>query len=262
MIDCVLFPDLAIIMAREFNRENMIEDLLTISSNTFAFIIERKYNLSDNGIDKVKERMSELNLPLSDSEFNDHYINIVEELKKTEVLVDRYFENLFLNFRYMDILFYHNTDINIHKFKVIGNRIAPLIEALRIQDAKGKWTRKEDFEYLFNLIKYYLPDYEFPEVTNEQIQKLDGRLSQKQPTNKQRLKALSEFCPDFIKTLHKLSNDEKKDIIHLITGVNRDDSYKFIFTADKRILNETKMDFDQIDFEDLKTKLKNTETNK
>jgi hypothetical protein len=81
-------------------------------------------------------------------------------------------------------------------------------------------------------------------------------------TNHVKLKSIEEFCPELIQRLHNCNKEEKKDVIHLITGVNRDDSYKLLFTSDKRQINETSIDIDGIDFETLKNKLKNTHLSK
>jgi hypothetical protein len=162
----------------------------------------------------------------------------------------------------VDVLFFQDLTTNIHKFKVIGNRISTLIEVLKIQEDRGRKTRLKDFENLLYLIKEFLPDYEFPEITDEQVQRLDKRLKVNSPSNKQKLKALQEFCPELMDKLSKCSKEEQKDVIHLITGVNKEDSYKLLFTADKRQINEFTIDIDGIDFETLKNKLKNTHLSK
>jgi hypothetical protein len=62
----------------------------------------------------------------------------------------------------------------------------------------------------------------------------------KEPTNKDKCKALLELCPELIKKLHSHNKETKENIIHLITGVNKTDSYKFIFTADRKEIDRHK----------------------
>lgn len=91
-------------------------------------------------------------------------------------------------------------------------------------------------------------------------QKSDNRKSIYAPTNNERLKALKEFCPEFIDKLHKsnLNKNEQGQIINLITGVNKTDAYKKIITSDSKVLDNTIIKNDEIDFENLKSKLNNT----
>jgi len=88
--------------------------------------------------------------------------------------------------------------------------------------------------------------------------KLDKRISRKAPTNNEKLKALNEFCPELIKRIDKLSKKEQGQVIHLITGVNPTDAYKKIKTQDFREIQNTIINNDDIDFDELKNKLKNT----
>jgi len=59
---------------------------------------------------------------------------------------------------------------------------------------------------------------------------LDKRKSEKAPSNVLRIKALKEFCPELWNRLSKSQHKEtQKEIIHLITGVNKTDAYKYSF---------------------------------
>jgi hypothetical protein len=64
----------------------------------------------------------------------------------------------------------------------------------------------------------------------------------KEPTNKEKLKALTVFCPELIQKLHRFTKEEKEDVIHLITGVNKVDSYKLLFTSKKREIDSLRND--------------------
>jgi hypothetical protein len=100
------------------------------------------------------------------------------------------------------------------------------------------------------------------QIESEKMKLLDDRISKKIPSTKSRLKSLETFCPELIQRLQNCTKNDKKDIIHLITGVNREDSYKLLFTAQKSQINEISIDIDGIDFETLKNKLKNTHLSK
>jgi hypothetical protein len=107
-----------------------------------------------------------------------------------------------------------------------------------------------------DVIKSYLPDYEFKDVSPDEIEKLDKRKSPNRPTNLARLKALDAFCPELIKKLHQFSKNDKMLIVHLITGVDRRTAYD-LFTADRKKIVESELKNYEIEFEDLKDKLKN-----
>lgn len=120
-------------------------------------------------------------------------------------------------------------------------------------------------QYLIQTFKdYFVPDLhiKYPLSKEESIirKQSDKRISLKAPTNKEKLKSLCEFCPELITLLNKstLTKHEKGQVIYLITGVNKEDAYKNVFTSDKRTLDETTIKNDEIDFEHLKNKLKNT----
>lgn len=68
----------------------------------------------------------------------------------------------------------------------------------------------------------------------EQMKKQELRA--KAPSNGQRLKALTVFCPELIDKLLNSNKEIQSEIGYLITGVNKTDAYKFLFTADRRTL--------------------------
>lgn len=123
---------------------------------------------------------------------------------------------------------------------------------------------KDAQRFIHALKTFFVPDLhiKYPLSKEESIirKQSDKRISLKAPTNKEKLKSLCEFCPELITLLNKstLTKHEKGQVIYLITGVNKEDAYKNVFTSDKRTLDETTIKNDEIDFEYLKTKLKNT----
>lgn len=75
------------------------------------------------------------------------------------------------------------------------------------------------------------------EEINDQVSKKDTRRSGKEPTNTERIKALKEFCPELWFKLSNSNKETQKKIIHLITAVNIEDSYKFSFGHRQKEMN-------------------------
>jgi hypothetical protein len=127
------------------------------------------------------------------------------------------------------------------------------------------WKRILSYEaisFLYLLKKYFVPDLEIEFENNFNLYKplfedtkIDKRKTAKPITNNEKLKALTEFCPELIKRLHKLKVKEQKIVLNLITGVNKDDAYKKVITTHKRVIINTTFKNDEIDIEDLKNKL-------
>jgi hypothetical protein len=246
------FPELTRIISKKFNKENLMHYLLVISAHRLAFVssIDANENLKTIAKDNSLKGDVITGEPKS---------IILLEKKKLSFL-DKFFKNLFDNIHTLDSLLYVDFDANIHRLKVIGNRLLPLIEVLKIRELDGVKTRIEDFLLIMDVIKGYLPDYDFKDVSFDDIKKLDKRKRLKPLTNNEKLIALCEFCPELITLLNKskLTKDEKGQVIYLITDVNKEDAYKKVFTADNRTLDKTTITNKEIDFEDLKNKLKNT----
>lgn len=116
--------------------------------------------------------------------------------------------------------------------------------------------------FVFRFIRF-IPEYKlinehselekYYKEYNEQIK--DKRKTAKPITNNEKLKALTEFCPELIKRLHNLKKYEQEQVIHLITGVNKVDAYKKVMTAEKKEIENTTFKNHEIDIEDLKNKL-------
>jgi len=84
-------------------------------------------------------------------------------------------------------------------------------------------------------------DIEFPKTaTNDQPQ--DTRRSNKAPTNKTRIQALKILCPELWKQLANSSKETQKQVIHHITGVNLEDSYKLSFGSRQSELPQEKIE--------------------
>jgi hypothetical protein len=79
-------------------------------------------------------------------------------------------------------------------------------------------------------------DFELDEK-NDTVTKKDTRRSGKEPTNTERIKALKEFCPELWFKLSHSTKETQKKIIHLITAVNIEDSYKFSFGHRQKEMN-------------------------
>lgn len=70
-------------------------------------------------------------------------------------------------------------------------------------------------------------------------QVIDKRNSQKAPTNPARIKALKEYCPELWNKLSKVQSKEvQQNVIHAITGANKEDSYKFSFGSRSKQLDK------------------------
>lgn len=78
-----------------------------------------------------------------------------------------------------------------------------------------------------NAIEFNTLDFRIRTQQIEAIQ--DNRKSAKAPANLDKIKALKEFCPGLMKKLQGVEVETQKEIIHLITGVNKVDSYKYSF---------------------------------
>lgn len=94
-----------------------------------------------------------------------------------------------------------------------------------------------------NLKTEVIFDYEteFPPNRKESI-KEDSRRSEKVPTNIERIYALKRFCPELWKKLANTNKETQKQVVHHITGVNLEDSYKLSFGNRQKDLKNEKVD--------------------
>jgi hypothetical protein len=94
---------------------------------------------------------------------------------------------------------------------------------------------------LVSLLSDYCPGLHVDNLlTNEEIESnnLDKRLMKNAPTNKDKIKALKELCPELMKRLTNEDKETQQTVIHLITGVNKEDSYKYSFGSRWREADE------------------------
>jgi hypothetical protein len=222
------------------------------------------FQLVDNSIASFAEKLEEGNA----TEFNHGASYLLVEVKKCN---NSLYNELFFNdfekntrllectFSLCEVEFSSLTEFKSDK-KNLANEVEDgLLESIPFIVAELSCMAISLFVLSF---KKFLPNYEFKNSLASYIdykqKKIDNRISQYAPTNNERLKALSIFCPELIKRLHNLTRKDKEIVLNLITGVNKDDAYKKVFTADKKILNETIIKNDEIDIEDLKNKLNKT----
>ncbi len=107
------------------------------------------------------------------------------------------------------------------------------------------WIEKKEsainMKVLVSLLSDYCPGLHVDNLlTNEEIESnnLDKRLMKNAPTNKDKIKALKELCPELMKRLTNEDKETQQTVIHLITGVNKEDSYKYSFGSRWREADE------------------------
>lgn len=223
-------------------------------------------------VDNVQTRILSIGEPFANSEERNRaelfwfLVEDIIELRLDEI----YFENITVNKEIIKII-----NFNIH-LELKNLEFDPETE-IKYSDNFDREQLAEYYSYrycyeainfLYNLKNYFVPELEIEyknkmsifsiQEQEELLKTKDERLSKHRPSNNERLKSLKEFCPELTTKLLDLSKEEKGQIIHLITGVNKDDAYKKVFTADSRVLSDTSIRNDEIDFEDLKNKLNNT----
>jgi hypothetical protein len=250
------------------------KDICTLANEYTLLEIEDA--ISSTCIDSVEEIKDSKNVKV-------HYKDITNSQAITEMASICPYHNVFEEIDEMifngqfDECFFSDIKTNQEIIKVICTRIESsiffedsLIENLEHDFLKNKvdWDYLLGYylkkaQYLIQTFKdYFVPDLHirYPLSKEESIirKQSDKRKNIYSPTNNEKLKSLCVFCPELISKLHKLSKKDKQEIIFLITGVNKADAYKNVFTSKKRILDETTIKNDEIDFEDLKNKLKNT----
>ncbi len=95
-------------------------------------------------------------------------------------------------------------------------------------------------------LKFIPSDDELDAMSNI---KPDGRASLKAPTSVEKIKALKEFCPELWSKLSRLNKKDQQQIIHLITAVNLEDSYKYSFgNRQNQIKSKVIKNFDTLFF--------------
>jgi hypothetical protein len=183
---------------------------------------------------------------------------------------DIFFSHLERNTRILEVIFFQldNELINLQKCR---NEISdkPSIKLQQNNPLKNYYEDRLDLlnnsihaiKEFMNAFHLFVPHFMFrnsliilPEESASKNRSIDKRISKYAPTNNERLKALSIFCPELIKRLHNLTRKDKEIVLLLITGVNKDDAYKTLFN-NKKVLDNTVIKNDEIDIQELKTKL-------
>lgn len=97
------------------------------------------------------------------------------------------------------------------------------------------------YEYDFK----FMNDNDYDLKINEKAHgnKIDQRKSSKAPTNLDKVKALKILAPDLWLKLIKCQDTEtQKKVVHLITGTNLEDSYKYSFGSRSREANKREIE--------------------
>jgi len=151
-----------------------------------------------------------------------------------------------------DAHYFENTADNSVKFKTIISRLSWNMKAFLLMNAELEYDtsyykpftqlRTEVYYCLRSLVdvlNHFVPDFKSDyELSNDELESLfpkekDKRKNQeKAPTSAERIMALLTLCPELEKKLVKNSKETKQRVIHLITGVNEEDSYKLAFGSD------------------------------
>lgn len=198
----------------EVKEENFFDDLLDISTIDVRLLDSDRLELYQGLISAL---MFNVQRGLFD---NDFFGNVGDRASKLKTALLRFAQTIKMVTLYSE------------KSKEENPELAPY-SAMQMETVDGiKW--------LVNVLDTYAPDFQNEnKLTDKEIrqgipEKLDKRRTQaKPPTNYDRLMALQEFCPELIKKLLSSGKEVQKDVVHLITGVNKEDSYKLLFTTRK-----------------------------
>lgn len=223
--------------------------------------MNEKNNLDQKNVnfflDEIEEKVSNYQLLTIDEllEFSRiHLIDIFsnETMFQYSFLTICLYEDFFHG-KYDEIVF-NNYSVNIEKIKLLLTRLDRnvndfyrheqwMIEKMfdDLEEKKERYERtKSSLILLLNVINIYCQDYKFDnQLTQEELKSLkeeseiniiDKRFSEKAPTNAAKIKALMDFCPELWSKLSKSQSKEvQQNVIHAITGVNKEDSYKLSF---------------------------------
>jgi hypothetical protein len=147
--------------------------------------------------------------------------------------------------------------------------IKKFVKNLRIGDDEY-WSQKVNGEVVLRLDEYHMElkqlmislaefcpemklDFKLSTKEEEMMQKIitDEYAHSKQPNRFQKLYAIQQFCPELITKLLRTDKETQGKVLYLITGANKDDCYKTLFTA--KVSNLKGIDKSDVDF--LLTKL-------
>jgi hypothetical protein len=192
----------------------------------------------------------------------EHILEISKELKKpckeidwSDLSPDNLFEirkYLFFheNDAFSDIEFFKNLVLNKSIVKTVVYRIERTIsnilktEVSEIEDIDDWFietaisTEQDHLEQLkvkLNELLELIPDYQLKLLVHPEKETTRNKITT--VLRKTRLFALQEFCPELIQDLRNTNKETQKEIINLITDVNKTDCYKFLFTKENKNLN-------------------------
>jgi len=168
----------------------------------------------------------------------------------------------------LDVEFYKSAHQNTFKIRTILSRFTSSLRVLT-HDSFLEGHKSESFlnhlndtidliKWLQNELNHFVPEVklELPLTEEEKVRNysknIDNRKSQdKEPTNDQKFIALKEFCPELMYKLQKSNVKTKSEVVHFITGANKTDCYKTLFTG-----KELQYDLEIVEqIEELKKKL-------
>jgi hypothetical protein len=214
-------------------------------------------NYQEINLEELEQKISNHELITLDELLKLSRIHLIDLFSKDELSLYSHvtwclFEDFFFG-RYDDIVF-NDYSMNIEKIKLLVTRfdrnvnnyyghedwIEDITDVDFEMNLKFYEGTKSHLILLLNSMNIYCPDYQFDnQLTQEELKELkeeseveiiDKRISQKAPPNAARIKALKEFCPELWDKLSKSQNKEvQQNVIHLITAVNIEDSYKLSF---------------------------------
>lgn len=164
----------------------------------------------------------------------------------------------------LDDTFFNNIAVNKEKIKFMIPFFEKHIDQIikkreKIEEESDVFVITKRIIQNLNGLMYYLCKYT-PDVklkfipSDDELDamsniKPDGRASLKAPTSVEKIKALKEFCPELWSKLSRLNKKDQQQIIHLITAVNLEDSYKYSFgNRQNQIKSKVIKNFDTLFF--------------
>jgi hypothetical protein len=199
--------------------------------------------------DKINEQsdfIAHLRLAVQSGEFDKEFFS--NEIEKNQILIKTI---ITIIENEIDDLYEYNQVIEIDKIH----------DSIKEEFDEYKTHINQECILLINHLGHYVPEFDFTnkldrkelnELANKTDNQLDKRKSPKAPPNAARIKALKEFCPELWQKLTKSQSKEiQQKVIHLITGVNFEDSYKLSFGSRQPEVENRNVD----GLEELKKKL-------
>jgi hypothetical protein len=218
-------------LKRNNNQEINIDVLLNFSAINFTYFGD----LTDEEFEDLMLLYSIIVRNCTQKSFDEYYFSNPENLKeKIKLIVSRF--DYKTQELIDDLLFVENLTDDESKLKALN----------RVDDV---------LYYYFGILRFFMHfvpelnlktevifdrDSEHPQITTKDRSQ-DTRRSEKAPTNNIRIQSLKILCPELWKKLANSSKETQKQVIHHITGVNLEDSYKLSFGSRQTDLPEEKV---------------------